>query len=163
MPIMIKSSICTLTQNRHISPLLTDECKMDCGGYFIIKGSEKTVLGQERAAENRIYVFDGKNTTKWQCYAEIKSVPDYKCISPKNIELLIANKNNGFGFGIFVNIPRIKNPIELFVLFRAFGVESDKKICEYILLNLENTKYKEILEYLKASIVDSNKLAATSL
>ena len=51
MPIMVKSSVCVLTQNRHIQPLYTGECDMDCGGYFIIKGSEKTVLGQERAAE----------------------------------------------------------------------------------------------------------------
>ena len=116
LPIMIKSSICALTQNRHVSHQFTGECPMDCGGYFIIKGSEKTVLGQERAAENRIYIFDGKNTTKWQYYAEIKSVPDYKCISPKQIEVLISNKNIGFGNGIFVNV-RIKNPIELFYTF----------------------------------------------
>jgi DNA-directed RNA polymerase II subunit RPB2 len=89
MPIMVKSSVCVLTQNRHIHPLHTGECHMDCGGYFIIKGSEKTVLGQERAAENKIYCFDGKNTTKWSYYAEIKSVPDYKCISPKQIEMMI--------------------------------------------------------------------------
>jgi DNA-directed RNA polymerase II subunit RPB2 len=82
MPIMIKSSICVLSQNKNIHPKLTGECNMDCGGYFIIKGSEKTVLGQERAAENRIYCFDGKNTAKWNWFAEIKSVPDYKCISP---------------------------------------------------------------------------------
>ena len=87
MPIMIKSGVCTLTQNRHISHLYTRECPMDSGGYFIIKGSEKTVLGQERAAENRIYCFDGKNTTKWLCYAEIKSIPDNKCISPKQFEI----------------------------------------------------------------------------
>ena len=125
MPIMIKSSICSLTQNRHISHLHTGECSMDSGGYFIIKGSEKTVLGQERAAENKVYVFDGKNTTKWKFYAEIKSVPDSKCISPKHTEVLIASKDNGFGNGIFVNIPRIKNPIELFTLFRAYGFEKD--------------------------------------
>ena len=58
MPIMIKSSICALTQNSHISHLLTEECPMDSGGYFIIKGSEKTVLGQERAAENKVYCFN---------------------------------------------------------------------------------------------------------
>jgi len=85
MPIMIKSSICVLNQNRHIPSIQTGECALDCGGYFVVKGSEKTVLGQERAAENRVYVFDGKNTTKWTWYAEIKSVPDYKCISPKQI------------------------------------------------------------------------------
>ena len=97
MPIMVKSSVCVLHQNRHIEPIHTGECPMDCGGYFIIKGSEKTVLGQERAAENKIYCFDGKNTTKWSYYAEIKSVPDFKCISPKQIEMMIASKNNGFG------------------------------------------------------------------
>ena len=86
LPIMVKSSVCVLKQNDHIHSLHTGECRMDCGGYFIIKGSEKTVLGQERAAENQIYCFDGKNTTKWSYYAEFKSVPDYKCISPKQIE-----------------------------------------------------------------------------
>jgi len=157
MPIMVKSSICVLTQNKHIQSNVTGECKMDCGGYFIIKGSEKTVLGQERAAENRVYVFDGKNTTKWNWFAEIKSIPDYKCISPKQIEMMIASKNNGFGNGIYVTIPRIKQPIELFVLFRALGIISDKDICKYILLNIDEYKSKELLDCLQASIIDANK------
>jgi DNA-directed RNA polymerase beta subunit len=54
IPIMVKSSICLLNQHRYISSQHTGECKLETGGYFIIKGSEKTVLGQERAAENRI-------------------------------------------------------------------------------------------------------------
>jgi len=157
MPIMLKSSICMLTQNRHISPNLTGECPMDAGGYFVIKGSEKTVLGQERAAENRIYCFDGKNTTKWNWFAEIKSVPDFKCISPKQIEMMIASKNNGFGNPIYISIPRIKQPIELFALFRALDVASDKKICEYILLDIECDKHAQILRFLQASIIDANK------
>ncbi len=157
MPIMVKSSICVLTQNKHLQPSFTGECKMDCGGYFIIKGSEKTVLGQERAAENRVYCFDGKNTTKWNWFAEIKSIPDYKCISPKQIEMMIASKNNGFGNGIYVTVPRIKQPIELFVLFRALGIISDKEICQYILLDIEEEKNGDLLKCLQASIIDANK------
>jgi len=157
LPIMIKSSVCILTQNKHINSQYTGECAMDCGGYFIIKGSEKTVLGQERAAENRVYCFDGKNTTKWNYFAEIKSVPDFKCISPKQVEMMIASKNNGFGNGLYITIPRIKNPIELFVLFRALGVNSDKEICEYIVLDIENKNNTEILKCLQASIIDANK------
>jgi len=159
MPIMLKSSICVLTQNRSIDPVYMGECPMDCGGYFIIKGSEKTVLGQERAAENRVYCFDGKNTTKWSWFAEMKSIPDFKCISPKQIEMMIASKNNGFGHGIYMNIPRIKMPIELFVVFRALGVMSDKAICEYILLHVpdDSSEHRQILEFLQASIIDANK------
>lgn len=157
MPIMLKSSICVLTQNNHIPPAHTGECPLDCGGYFVIKGSEKTVLGQERAAENRIYCFDGKNTTKWNWFAEIKSVPDYKCISPKQLDMMIASKNNGFGHGLYVTIPRFKSPIELFALYRALGVLSDREICEHILLNIEDAKQAEMLVCLEASIIDGNK------
>ena len=157
MPIMVKSSVCVLKQNSNIEPIHTGECSMDCGGYFIIKGSEKTVLGQERAAENRVYCFDGKNTTKWSYYAEIKSVPDFKCISPKQIEMMIASKNNGFGYGIYITIQRIKQPIELVVIFRALGVISDKAICEYILLDVEQSENEDMLEFMKASIIDGNK------
>ena len=157
MPIMLKSSICVLTQNKHIHSQFTGECAMDCGGYFIIKGSEKTVLGQERAAENRVYCFDGKNTAKWNWFAEIKSIPDFKCISPKQIEMMISSKNNGFGNGIYVNIPRIKQPIELFVVFRALGVISDRDICQYILLNIDEQSNHELLAALQGSIVEANK------
>tara|TARA_B100001057_G_C22870861_1_gene958763 strand:- start:3691 stop:7425 length:3735 start_codon:yes stop_codon:yes gene_type:complete len=157
MPIMLKSSICVLSQQDIINKKNNGECSMDCGGYFIIKGSEKTVLGQERAAENRIYCFRGKNTTKWECSAEIKSVPDFKCISPKQVEMMISCKNSGFGKSIYISIPRIKQPIELFALFRALGVNTDKEICEYIILDINKQENAPILEFLKASIIDANK------
>ena len=157
MPIMLKSSICVLNQNNNFTnSQLTGECNMDCGGYFIIKGSEKTVLGQERAAENRIYCFNSKKSTKWSWTAEIKSVPDFKCISPKQVEMMISSKNNGFGHGIYVSIPRIKQPIELFILFRAIGIITDKDICKHILLDLDDKDSAICLQRLHASIVDAN-------
>ncbi len=159
LPIMLKSDICVLKQYQHINNNITGECRFDPGGYFIINGSEKTVLGQERAAENRIYCFDGsKNTGKWKFLAEIKSVPDYKQISPKQINLMVSSKNNGFGHGIYIQIPRIKNPIPLFVIFRALGIISDKEICSYILLDEDNAINKKLLYLLKASIIDANNL-----
>lgn len=156
-PIMVKSSICVLTQNTHINPVSVGECEFDHGGYFIIKGSEKTVLQQERAAQNIVYCYDGKNTSKCSWYAEIKSVPDNKCISPKQIEIEIASKNNGYGFPMKVVIPRVKESIDLFVLFRALGVTSDKEICEYILLNIESEKHSDMVDFLYASVIEANR------
>jgi len=158
LPIMLKSNICVLNQYKYIDNQHTGECKYDAGGYFIINGSEKTVLGQERAAENRIYCYNiSKNNTKYTWSAEIKSVPDFKCISPKQINMMMCTKNNGFGQPIVVQIPRVKQPIPLFILFRALGVISDKEICEYILLNIEFDKNAIILDNLQASIIEANK------
>jgi len=158
LPIMLKSSICVLNQYKYVENIYSGECKFDAGGYFIINGSEKTVLGQERAAENRIYCFNvSKNNTKYSWTAEINSIPDFKCISPKKTILMLSSKNNGFGYPIFVQIPRIKVPVPLFVLFRALGIITDKEICERILLNLEDKQYSNMLDSLQASIIDSNR------
>ena len=154
---MLKSNICVLTQYKHMENKNIGECKYDTGGYFIINGSEKTVLGQERAAENKIYIYNiSKNNTKYTWSAEIKSVPDFKCISPKQLNLMVSSKNNGLGFPIMVQLPRVKQPIPLFVLFRALGVISDLDICKYIILDIEKEEYKELLNGLTASIIDSN-------
>jgi DNA-directed RNA polymerase II subunit RPB2 len=159
IPVMLKSDICILKQYRHLHPHYTGECSFDAGGYFIINGSEKTVLIQERAAENRVYCFNvKKNNNKWSWLAEIKSVPDYKCISPKQINMTIATRNNGFGHNIYIQIPRIKNPVPLVVLFRALGVVSDKEICRLILLNIEQSKMKRMLFGMKASIIEAAAL-----
>ena len=61
---MLKSS-CILNQYSHLESNITNECIMDPGGYFIINGSEKTCLGQEKPAENQIYCFNiSKTNTK---------------------------------------------------------------------------------------------------
>ena len=158
LPIMLKSSICVLEQYRHISPHVSGECSMDVGGYFIINGSEKTCLAQERAAENQVQCFHvNKNNSKWTWYAEIKSVPDTKCISPKQIVMYISTKNNGFGNGLCIQIPRIKIPIPLFVVFRALGVISDKDICKHIILDVDEEKNQKMLLALRGSIDESQK------
>jgi DNA-directed RNA polymerase beta subunit len=175
LPIMLKSSICVLSQYKHFENTQTGECKFDAGGYFIINGSEKTVLGQERAAENKVYCFNiSKNDTKYTWKAEVKSVPDFKCISPKQINMMIRSKNSisksddskgneiktkGLSQAICVDLPRVKQPIPLFIVFRALGVISDRDICEKILLKIDGLEgiSKEILESLQPSINEANK------
>ena len=159
LPIMLKSSVCVLSQYQHINENVNGECKFDAAGYFIINGSEKTVLGQERAAENRVYCFNvSKNNNKWHWMAEIKSVPDFKCISPKQINMMISSKNSGFGASIYIQIPRLKQPVPLFIVFRALGIMSDKDICYKIILNLEDSKYKQMKYGLQGSIVEASSI-----
>ena len=169
LPIMLKSCICVLSQHKHLDHNITGECPYDAGGYFIINGSEKTVLGQERAAENKVLCYNvAKNNTKFLYVAEIKSIPDSKCISPKQINMMVAAKQNGFGHPLMIQIPRMKQPIPLFIVFRALGVLSDREICEYIVYNIdggastETTKdgsadiTDKLLKALQASIIDAN-------
>jgi DNA-directed RNA polymerase II subunit RPB2 len=162
LPIMLKSGLCVLTQYSHVPNSVNGECEMDAGGYFIINGSEKTCQGQERAAENMVQCFNvEKNNNKWAWMAEIKSVPDFKCISPKQLTLYQASKNsNGFGKSLLLSIPRIKAPIPLFIVFRAIGVISDKDICQKIVLSVDDREElkenQHLLDALKASIVDAS-------
>jgi DNA-directed RNA polymerase beta subunit len=170
MPIMLKSCICVLTQHKHLDHNITGECPYDAGGYFIINGSEKTVLGQERAAENKVLCYNvSKNNNKWRYVAEIKSIPDSKCISPKQINMMVVSKQNGFGHPLVIQIPRMKQPIPLFIVFRALGVLSDQEICEYIVYNIDGAASTaenhteasggisaKLLASLQASIIDAN-------
>ena len=158
LPIMLKSSICVLKQYNHLDSNITGECKYDGGGYFIINGSEKTCLAQERAAENNIMCFNvKKNNNKWSWLAEIKSIPDDRCISPKQINITIAARSNGSGHCIYITIPRIKTPIPLFIVFRALGIISDRDICKYIILDIGQKDMKKMLFSLKACIVEAQK------
>ena len=57
---------------------------------------------------------------------------------------------------MYIQIPRIKQHIPIFILFRALGIISDKEICQIILLNIEDKKNKKLLFGLKASIIEAN-------
>ena len=155
LPIMLKSSLCVLNQYKHMNNKLTDECPMDTGGYFIINGQEKTCLGQEKTADNKIFVYKNKKSEKHIAIAEIKCVPDWKVISPKQVSMFVSSKLVSSGHEIFINIPRIKKEIPLFILFRLLGIETDKDICSKIVLNIDNNKSQKILNYISGCIVSS--------
>ena len=157
IPIMLKSCICILNQYTHIHPDKIEECSMDPGGYFIINGSEKTCLGQEKPADNKIFCYKQKPNHKWLWSAEMRSVPDWKCISPKQIYMMISSKLNSYGNEIVVQLPRLKRPIPLFILFRALGLKNDKEICGIICLDNSQVENEPILNYLKASILQANE------
>jgi DNA-directed RNA polymerase II subunit RPB2 len=73
LPIMVKSLWCKLA-NQPTSEVVEEykECPYDQGGYFILKGSEKVTVGQERIAFNAIYTFKTKEVT-FPYIAEIRS------------------------------------------------------------------------------------------
>jgi DNA-directed RNA polymerase II subunit RPB2 len=78
MPIMLKSTICILEHYKHIPNNISGECRMDSGGYFIVNGSEKTVIGQERAAENLVQCFNiSKNNKELQKF-DISSADEWE-------------------------------------------------------------------------------------
>jgi DNA-directed RNA polymerase II subunit RPB2 len=71
--------------------------------------------------------------------------------------MYLSSKNNGFGNAICVELPRVKQPIPLVIVFRALGVITDKEFCERVILDIENSKNKDLLDALQASIIEANK------
>ena len=55
LPTMLKSSLCYISAMTSAELFDAGECKFELGGYFIIDGAEKTLLTQERLAENIFY------------------------------------------------------------------------------------------------------------
>lgn len=61
MPIMLRSSNCVLTGKSEYELAKMNECPLDPGGYFVVKGQEKVILIQEQLSKNRIIVDETKN------------------------------------------------------------------------------------------------------
>lgn len=137
IPIMVKSKYCILSENSHH---IEDECKFDYGGYFIVNGTEKVVIPQDRIAENKIYVFPNNKNTTYSHIAEIRSVLENKFSVPKTSTMKLTSKPNQFGRAIRVTIHHIKHDIPVTVLFRALGVQTDKDIVNYVLLHETDNK-----------------------
>lgn len=71
MPIMLRSSNCVLNGKSPSEMARLNECPMDPGGYFIVKGTEKVILIQEQLSKNRMMVDIGNkgnmecSVTRW--------------------------------------------------------------------------------------------------
>ncbi|KAF2002532.1 beta and beta-prime subunits of DNA dependent RNA-polymerase [Amniculicola lignicola CBS 123094] len=60
LPIMLKSNKCVLAGKNDRDMAYMDECPLDPGGYFIVRGQEKVILIQEQLNKNRVIVESAK-------------------------------------------------------------------------------------------------------
>ena len=69
---MLRSSFCTLDKQSDAELVELGECPYDQGGYFVINGSEKVLIAQERMATNHVYVFKKSQPSKYSYVAECR-------------------------------------------------------------------------------------------
>lgn len=139
-----------------------EEQEQDCGGYFIIRGSPKVVIAQEHCTENRIHVFPHKKNVWRGWVAQLASVPDDRCVSPKCLDMGLLPRSNLYGHPLHVALPasrmKKKATMSLFLLFRALGVMRDRDICEIILGGPVETADPGLLADLRASMYDADQI-----
>lgn len=135
IPVMVGSKYCLLHDQTYVHPKVLGECSEDAGGYFIISGGERVIISQERMSENRPFVFrNNKSNNKDIEAIEVKSIgPDNDQVPKSNMVKIVYHPKNSQIHLLKANIPRIKNDIPLFILFRAFGVTNDRDIHDLIL------------------------------
>ncbi|KAJ8522034.1 hypothetical protein ONZ45_g1355 [Pleurotus djamor] len=153
VPIMLRSTFCILRDLQDQDLFDLNECPYDSGGYFIINGSEKVLIAQERMATNHVYVFAKAQPSPINFLAEIRSAVEKggKTISQFQVKMFHRNQERANGNVMKATIPYIKVDIPIWVVFRGLGVISDRDILEHICYDMQDI---QMLEMLKPCIED---------
>ncbi|BGP55023.1 hypothetical protein JCM8202_002196 [Rhodotorula sphaerocarpa] len=153
VPIMLYSSFCILNGLEEKDKLELNECPFDKGGYFVINGSEKVLIAQERMATNRVYVFAKAQPSPISYLAEIRSAVEKggKTISSLQIKMMRRTERQS-GQTIRSTIPYIRQDIPIVVVFRALDIIPDKDILDHICYDKNDS---ELFEMMKPCLEDA--------
>jgi len=152
-PIMLQSDFCILKDVPADARFSMGECRNDIGGYFIIDGKEKSVIPQEKFADNMLYIREMNDDISLYS-AEIRSVSENVSKPIRTLSVRITAPTNKFTYkNIVVNIPNVRKPVPLFIVFRALGFVSDKEIIQLCLLDLD--KYESMIDLFEPSVHES--------
>jgi ribA/ribD-fused uncharacterized protein len=127
MPILLRSKLCTTGVADPVRLEEMGECRNDYGGYFIVRGAEKTLITRGEQAFNSLYVEKKPNPDDAvAAYASVVSLhPETK--QTRRVALYVMKHGE-----IRVAIPMVRGAFPLFILFRAMGIESDEEIVRMI-------------------------------
>lgn len=157
LPVMVKSSICHLRHETEDGLFLLNECPYDQGGYFIINGSEKVLIAQERSAANIVQVFKKAQPSPYSYQAEIRSALEKGSRLISQLALRLYSKGSGGRGGgggavIHATLPYVRQETPIALIFRAYGVVSDEDILNHICYDRNDS---QMLEMLKPCIEES--------
>ena len=124
IPIMIRSNYCNLYNNHD-----SRECTHDFGGYFIISGSEKVLISQEKMNNNQVYVFQ-KKSNKVEYEAEIRSLEEHDVKSTSTLKVSLV-KSGDYNYVLMLSLPFLKCDIPLFLIFKIYNENYEDFVHKY--------------------------------
>lgn len=134
IPIMLRSIVCNLTDHNRIA---NNECSNDFGGYFIIKGKERVLVGQLRRVYNRVFVeHKPEERYKHKYFSEIRSINDQ--LTSVLVQAKIDIEKN-----LLFSLPYIKNLLPAGLVFKAL------KISEFDMFKFIRIKDEKCIASLK--------------
>lgn len=123
IPLMMRSKYCSLNQYKGNDQ---NECDFNPGGYFIVNGSEKVVICQERMVENKPLVFLKKDSGIQSHIVQVNS----RSYQPNGMMQVFNIKIKSDG-EMTLKVP-ILQEVNVFIMFRALGIQSDHDIINMI-------------------------------
>jgi len=138
------------------------ECPYDQGGYFIVDGKEKVIISQERIATNQLFISEASDPEMYKLEGMIRSTALENALFPKSVYFWVQKdtykpSKSGSAIGMensfFINMKIMNINLEhipICIIFRALGIESDKDIVEYIVLN-----NNDLIPHLRSTIVNA--------
>jgi DNA-directed RNA polymerase II subunit RPB2 len=174
---MLHSDICILKNQGSNVLRQLGECPYDTGGYFIIDGKEKVIIAQEKIVTNKLFVNKLKDDDNGFSHkGVIRCVSDKGALAPHSVEFYYVDTplsekglNNEddveikyetakkYIYGsILLSLPSFNGKIPLFILFRAFGIVSDKEIYKTIFGdNLNSVERNYFDNFIRPSVISS--------
>lgn len=119
MPIMLKSNRCWLTGKTNEELIEMNEDPMDFGGYFIVNGSEKSLMTQEVLASDRVLL---TKQAQERISAEVISTRG----AFKGRVRIIRNPDGQLS----VTFPASPRKLRLITLLMALGLKNEKEILD---------------------------------
>jgi len=153
LPVMVKSKICLLNGLSDEELIDVYEDPNDPGGYFIVNGTERSLVIVEDLAPNRIVTTKEIVTGKEVIIAKVFSVRE-----GFRSRVTVERRDGGSSGTLFATFPGLPNRISLIVLMKALGLEDEEILDLFydensrleVLLNLEmrNMSQEEAFDYL---------------
>jgi len=145
MPVMVQSEFCALHgMSRLPSPnggwdgsglkQPVAECPKDEGGYFVIRGLDRTLQMQEALCTNTPFVFAVKQPHKYGFMCEVRSRHELKMRSTSTLRVYVTTRKGGTPPEINVVLPFLVNmDVPLVSVFRMLGFHDLAQIEAFIM------------------------------
>jgi len=145
LPIMLKSKVCNLVDMTDEEKISDGEDPLDCGGYFIVGGTERVVMTLEDLAPNKILTEYGER------YGDKIEVA--KVFSQKRGYRALVVVERGRKSLLEVSFPSITGRLNFITLIRALGIVTDQDIVTAVSTDPEIVKF--MLENLDEAEVET--------